>query len=413
VVGNDSFTAQYAKAAGGRSVFSLASAPSGAGSLSQLNIIAATSGYTIEGANVGGATDKALTLSFPAGLTITRAAGQPVSSWGPDGSLAIGGTMLFIGTPAANNFVIAQTGTEKYVRYSADNWRLAWIIATGDLRYINNTGAVLFSVQGNGGHVTANGNVKSNGGNGPCMFWDGGNGNYLGMQGGTSPWSFQWDRTNGTLRWIGGSNNELFHVDGGGNMYTTGAARIGGAVYPEGSNTYLYSKGVSVDSFNQSGNTVYANVVGGSPAGMYQCLSLQHSPGEAAQIQLQVGSGAFNFDNNGNAWKTGGAGDWGGISDIRLKENVAPLQYGLAEILALNPITYQMIDRGDYDASLKVGLSAQDARDVMPLMVAEVHNERYGDLNPVLALRTSDFVQYAMVNAIKTLDARLKSLEGA
>jgi hypothetical protein len=48
----------------------------------------------------------------------------------------------------------------------------------------------------------------------------------------------------------------------------------------------------------------------------------------------------FQFVNDGNAYKSSGAGSWGALSDIRVKTNVTPVTGGLARVLQLNPVTF-------------------------------------------------------------------------
>jgi hypothetical protein len=133
-------------------------------------------------------------------------------------------------------------------------------------------------------------------------------------------------------------------------------------------------------------------------------------PGLQAAIQFNCDGQLFRLRSTGNADKAV-AGQWNGLSDIRLKEDVAPLSYGLDEILKLNPITFRLKDRNRKfgDGPLNVSVSAQDAEAVMPQMVYREPDEKLGE---ILGIRP-DFIQYALVNAVKTLNERIAKLEGA
>jgi len=54
-------------------------------------------------------------------------------------------------------------------------------------------------------------------------------------------------------------------------------------------------------------------------------------------------------------------------SDIRFKTNITPLQYGLKEVLSINPIRFEWKDKKD--GQEKIGLSAQELMEVIPEIV--------------------------------------------
>jgi hypothetical protein len=95
-------------------------------------------------------------------------------------------------------------------------------------------------------------------------------------------------------------------------------------------------------------------------------------------------------------------------SDIRVKRDVTPMTYGLAEVLALDPIsfayTYGPGDR-------KVGLSAQAVAEIVPEAVYDTGGVR-DDIEHILAMDYSALVP-VLINAVKELTARVAQLEGA
>ncbi len=64
-------------------------------------------------------------------------------------------------------------------------------------------------------------------------------------------------------------------------------------------------------------------------------------------------------------------------SDIRLKKNIQPLSYGLAEILKIKPIAYQWKNTRD-PSEVKLGFSAQQLLEIIPEVV-KTHDYTYPD----------------------------------
>ncbi|TAI63878.1 tail fiber domain-containing protein [Bradyrhizobium sp. Leo170] len=141
------------------------------------------------------------------------------------------------------------------------------------------------------------------------------------------------------------------------------------------------------------------------------------------------------YHTGGAAYKPGG-GTWTDSSDARIKTVRGHYEHGLDEILQLQPVWYTFKGNDTHEppppgkaaqspyaesfhyamaeARTKlVGLVAQDAERPMPEMVDQV--EGYIDGKPVSDLRTLDTTPliYALVNAVKTLSARVDALSGS
>jgi hypothetical protein len=109
------------------------------------------------------------------------------------------------------------------------------------------------------------------------------------------------------------------------------------------------------------------------------------------------GAGAATFDASGNITS---------VSDERFKDRIAPLPYGLVEVLQLRPIQHGYNELSGLEREhLYGGFSAQQVQPVMPLAIG-VDQRGYLTLadRPILG---------AVVNAIKTHESRLKALEEA
>jgi hypothetical protein len=125
----------------------------------------------------------------------------------------------------------------------------------------------------------------------------------------------------------------------------------------------------------------------------------------------------------GNAYKPGG-GTWGTSSDARIKTVTGDYELGLESVMQVQPVryTYKGNDtptEGEPSPHAHVaanqtefvGVIAQDIESVFPDMVSEsegfIDGEAVGDLKSVDA---SELI-WALVNAVKTLVARIEALE--
>lgn len=121
-----------------------------------------------------------------------------------------------------------------------------------------------------------------------------------------------------------------------------------------------------------------------------------------------------------------GGGPWIASSDARIKDVLGEYQLGLAEVLQLRPVTYvykgndaEVADGPSPNATVAeeqrefVGLIAQEVEGIFPGMV--IQHAGFVDGQPVTDLRslTTNELQYALVNAIKTLTDRIAALEAA
>lgn len=114
----------------------------------------------------------------------------------------------------------------------------------------------------------------------------------------------------------------------------------------------------------------------------------------------------FDFVTDGEAYKAGG-GPWAAISDRRTKAEWHPYTRGLAELRALQPVSYRYSEK--YFPAFRdrwyTGLIAQEVQQVAPEMVSTYRLQYPGDrLEEVLAVNPNDLT-YMLINAVKDLDA--------
>lgn len=116
-------------------------------------------------------------------------------------------------------------------------------------------------------------------------------------------------------------------------------------------------------------------------------------------------------------------------SDRRLKTNTTKFDYGLAEVLALSPISYNYNGKAGTDSELMhVGIYAQDLRKVAPELVGEFQYEETQievlENGEEIDVRTNtkkssetylhineSSIKYMLVNAVKEQQDKIESLE--
>jgi hypothetical protein len=106
---------------------------------------------------------------------------------------------------------------------------------------------------------------------------------------------------------------------------------------------------------------------------------------------------------------------WSGPSDARIKTDVTPYALGTAAIKQLRPVTY--VYNGDYGSPdtnvVQTGLIAQEVMTTpfSSMVGSYVYTDPQTKVQTTLYnLNTSQLV-FALINAVKELDARVKALE--
>lgn len=106
------------------------------------------------------------------------------------------------------------------------------------------------------------------------------------------------------------------------------------------------------------------------------------------------------------------------ISDARLKKNIAPLKYGLKEVLQVNTHTYQYKDFITDGGSFSAGIMAQEFEKIIPEAVTqniyEIRNEsnQITEQIPYKSVNTS-ILPFVLINAIQEQNELIISLEDA
>ncbi|KAF2343134.1 tail fiber domain-containing protein, partial [Flavobacterium tistrianum] len=117
-----------------------------------------------------------------------------------------------------------------------------------------------------------------------------------------------------------------------------------------------------------------------------------------------VTTGVLNLGNINQRWRTlYCANAVNVVSDIRLKQNITPLKYGLSEVLKINPISYTL--KNDQTNKVQLGFSAQQLQTLIPEVVEEGKDE-----NKTLGVYYSEMIP-VLINAIKEQQAEIEQLK--
>jgi hypothetical protein len=130
------------------------------------------------------------------------------------------------------------------------------------------------------------------------------------------------------------------------------------------------------------------------------------STSEYRTFYMNSGDGALYFHNNSNFANLSSAGAWTNASDARLKKNIVDIKYGLADVLRLQPRSYQMNDvAGNF-----VGFVAQELQTVIPEVVSGDPEKQLGvDYGSLVAVAFKAIQEQQSL--ITALTARITALE--
>lgn len=122
------------------------------------------------------------------------------------------------------------------------------------------------------------------------------------------------------------------------------------------------------------------------------------------QLQLSLNSAA---KPTSSAWTV--------VSDERVKTNIRPYETGLQELLQIEPKLFDYNGKAGFDATTKnnIGVIAQEIKDVMPETVKKYNaklNEN-DEEDTELYNFDSHALTFALINSVKELNAKIKSLE--
>jgi len=180
-----------------------------------------------------------------------------------------------------------------------------------------------------------------------------------------------------------------------------------------GSNTaYLYATGADfyIGNGAQNKDLIFFTNAGGTGADGTERMRITNTQMTVRNDLFPEYNNNFSLGNSTLKWTAVYATN-GTIqtSDIRLKTNIQPLKYGLREVLAMKPVSYNWKTTPDSDN--KIGLVAQEVRKIVPEVVVgdetkENIGMNYAELVPVLINAIKD--QQGQIDDLKKQVAELK-----
>lgn len=271
--------------------------------------------------------------------------------------------------------------------------------ANPSLQVTNNSGGTLINLKGSGGTVVG-------------AFSGTGQFNYVGA---TATTTAGWDASKNLVSITNtGTGNAVRAVSPTitGTLTTdiiapSGAINFTGASHRIQFNTVNSMAGTSVlDAYNISATGYGAYIQGGNATN----YALQVSNYNASVSAMTVlGNGDLTIGGSNATKATGTA--WINPSDARLKENLVPYEKGLTEVLQMNPVIGNFNKASGFDTSKKhVWIVAQDLEKIAPEMIVPYKGELNGKDADLLSIDGSDYVMM-LINAVKTLESRVKQLE--
>jgi hypothetical protein len=292
--------------------------------------------------------------------------------------------------------------------------------------------SALFAVMDTDGHMLVPGGVSftSNGSYEFTAYDDSSNNHIIQYRGGG--WFDRWRSADGTREWST-NNGVMMTLDGNGSLVVQGIV-----VNNQLSATNLVASAtVTGATVHSTGDVVADGAVhsaGPVSAGNDPNFALFMDGGGNRYVQFQ-GNYFFQFNtSNGQlVWNNGGSfgfqytasndtfevhgtyalkpggGPWAASSDARIKTVHGDYPVGLAELLRLNPCYYTY--NADAPGKTYVGLVAQEVEAVLPDLVTQVPGQvGHTMVNDLRILDTGPLL-FAVLNALKELDDRLRTLE--
>lgn len=349
-----------------------------------------------------------------------------------DGVLDInnGGTGQTTASQAINALLPSQVGnTGKYLTTNGSVSSWGTITSTGTVTSVN-ISSNLSGVTASGGPVTTSGTITlggtlgiANGGTGLTSV--GTNGQYLTSNGsaavwstgpllaGSNTWTGTQDFSGSTFTLPNGNITPAKLSTGGPSWTTLGALQAVGTLTTGsgyvsglgGAATTVYLGTTNVE-LQQTASSVLTQYIFGPTSGSWA---------RAGTPKITWDLTAGNFSIAGAGYQPGG-GPWLALSDNRTKKNIQTYTKTLNDLFALSPVSYEY--NGNYgtisDGKTYTGLVAQSLIGTpfeSMLGTQDYKDPDTGEVTEIYTINANELV-YALLNAIKALDARITALGG-
>jgi hypothetical protein len=226
---------------------------------------------------------------------------------------------------------------------------------------------------------------------------------------------------NTAQQWINSDNVKVIKATGAGSLHLGGDTASNANIILKGADGTAYFRervtsgvGIHADVVSSPNPAIRAKRTDDNSAINFAGANISGINVFRVQANGELQIGTTSTDQNvtlkpdGNAYKRAGGTAWSSYSDVRLKENVAPYEKGLTAILEVNPVTFDFIN----GAKDEISVIAQDIEVVFPECVSTISSEM-PDGSTADDVRTFNptGMQFALINAVKELSARIEALE--
>jgi hypothetical protein len=355
--------------------------------------------------------------------------GTPLQINRANGNVAFAQNVSFATSPLGNtNFYLGQyAGTpllnfapNYYLGFNLSSGQLIWqtsggrnvtidytcnIVTPGNVNCANLTTSA--AVQVGSGLTMQAGSIQCAAGSGiafgPSDFYAAQGGGYREIRF-SGQWGLYWRESDGWLGWFNSAGATLFSVDPNGNTWCNANITANSTVYSAWNGGFNTGSNYGADGSNYytQGLTVLPNW---GPAN----LQGYHYPTVWAGFRMYA-SGSPIIEYHINSASITAPGGFQTSSDIRIKEQIKPIENALAIVEGSQAYTYKVLNTSpDFPPEYRAGLIAQD---VLPRLRVAVTNADAWENNPDVIL-TLDYSSIAAVNsqAISELLAKVNSLE--
>jgi len=233
-----------------------------------------------------------------------------------------------------------------------------------------------------------------------------------------------------------GFNNEIgfgsYNLSGGQETYNFGTRSISfgsGTTASKGDQQFAFGEGTTTPT---SGTAAYGSnqfVVG--KFNIYNTVGRVHLFAVGNGTSDGSRTNAFNVDTLGriglgnsspsyqlqlslNSAAKPTSSSWTVVSDERVKTNIQDYTTGLSEILQINPKTFDYNGKAGFDQTTgNIGIIAQEVKDIMPETISTYEAKLNEEDTEETELFNFDAhpIQFALINAVKELSAKIQVLE--
>jgi Chaperone of endosialidase len=125
------------------------------------------------------------------------------------------------------------------------------------------------------------------------------------------------------------------------------------------------------------------------------------------------GADQFIFQVAGSAFKNDGQNQWNVVSDIRVKDDIRDLDFGLAHLMQVRPVRFRYNGKAGTPVGQEcVGVIGQEIEKILPETISRVPTVE-GLEDEDLRIYNGSTLTYVLVNAVKELATKVQQLEAA